>query len=75
MPDLIDYAASMTNNIIRMPYCVKPRAWIEKLVQIGYLHPARRHDTRAVEDALRRLRAHSERTFGDLDGEGEPPAA
>jgi hypothetical protein len=39
---------AMTNNIVKMPYAVKPRQWIEKLIQLGLLQRSKRHDATAV---------------------------
>jgi len=50
----------MTDNVVRMPYAVKPRQWIEKLIKIGLLEQSRRHDAKAVERALDVLRQRSQ---------------
>jgi hypothetical protein len=47
-------------TVLRTPYAVRPRFWIEKLVEIGYLDPARRHSAEAVEAADRRWREASQ---------------
>jgi hypothetical protein len=62
----------MTNNILWMPYAVVPRQWIDKLIQIGVLQASRRHDARAVENALLVLRQRSRKI---LDIEEEPSPA
>ncbi len=54
----------MENNVIRMPYAIKPRAWIEKLIQLGYLRSDRRHDAQAVEAALQAWRERSRALLG-----------
>ena len=55
--------SAMTNNIVKMPYAVKPRQWIEKLIQIGLLQRSKRHDATAVENALDALRERSRKMF------------
>ena len=62
----------MTDNILRMPYAVVPREWIDKLIQNGVLRASRRHDARAVENALLVLRQRSRKIL-DID-EAPPPA-
>jgi hypothetical protein len=46
-------------NIYRTPYCVAPRKVVEKLISAGYLSIRRKHDVKAVEEALNRLRQAS----------------
>jgi hypothetical protein len=58
----------MTNNIIKMPYAVCSRAWIKKLIQIGLLPPSKRHDAKAVENAIEVLRQRSRKIFDGGDG-------
>ena len=55
--------SAMTNNIVKMPYAVKPRQWIEKLIQIGLLQRPKRHDATAVENALDAVRERSRKMF------------
>jgi hypothetical protein len=55
--------SAMTSNIVKMPYAVKPRQWIEKLIQIGLLQRSKRHDATAVENALDALRERSRKMF------------
>ncbi len=55
----------MTDNILRMPYAVVPRQWIDKLIQTGVLQASRRHDASAVEKALEALRQRSLKIIGE----------
>jgi len=55
----------MTDNILRMPYAVVPRQWIDKLIQSGVLQASRRHDASAVEKALEALRQRSLKIIGE----------
>jgi hypothetical protein len=56
----------MTDNLVRMPYTVASRQWIEKLIQIGLLRPSKRHNAKAVEDAVAALRQRSQQTIDAL---------
>jgi hypothetical protein len=55
--------SAMNNNIVKMPYAIKPRQWIEKLIQIGLLQRSKRHDATAVENALDALRERTRKMF------------
>jgi hypothetical protein len=61
----------MTDNILWMPYAVVPRQWIDRLIQTGVLQASRRHDARAVENALLVLRQRSRKIL-DIDEEPSP---
>jgi hypothetical protein len=50
-------------NVIRLPYAVAPRTWINKLVSIGYLRVDQKRDPVAIEKAVRRLREYSKRAL------------
>jgi hypothetical protein len=59
-------------DIIRMPYAVKPRRVIDRLIDKGWLDRNRRHSGEAVEAGVERLRAYSEwwlRTHGGRSDE------
>jgi hypothetical protein len=58
---------SDSNNIIRMPYAVMPRQWIDKLIRMGFLKSSRRHDAKAVEDAIVALKKSSQDVLHGLD--------
>jgi hypothetical protein len=64
MPATRDFAicerARSDATVLRTPYAVRPRFWIEKLIEIGYLDPARRGSAAAVEAADRRWREASQ---------------
>jgi hypothetical protein len=56
----------MTDNVVKMPYAVRSRQWIEKLIQLGLLRPSKRHSAKAVEDATEILKQRSQKF---VDGE------
>ena len=55
-----------SKNVLRMPYAVAPRDFIETMILRGHLHRFRRHDTEAIERALdaliERVHEHERRT-------------
>jgi hypothetical protein len=44
-----------------MPYAVKPRRWIEKLIEAGVLRRELRHDADAVDRAIEEPRQRTSR--------------
>lgn len=60
------------SDVVRMPYAVANRTWIEKLVKIGYLPQSAATNPDAIEKAVARLRQESEQWFADLKDEKLP---
>jgi hypothetical protein len=60
-------------DIIRFPYSVPSRQWVEKLIKAGYLRNRDRYDAQAVENAANRLRERTKEFFERDDNAPDPP--
>jgi hypothetical protein len=57
---ILESGQSQDATILRTPYAVRSRFWIDKLIEIGFLEPNKRHSAQAVEAADRLWRDASQ---------------
>ena len=62
-PEYACNCESVASNVVRIPYVVAPRQWINHLIQRGYIDPRRKHDADYVEEVINKLRRRSKEGF------------
>jgi len=63
----------MENKVIRMPYAVASRAMIKNLVKYGHLPYERRHDVKAIEQAIKKSKERLAELLRSADEPFENP--